>query len=467
MRIVIFCINPLFPHQTMGGATKHLKNIALHLGERGHDVTILCTRRVDSAVPFRWSERVRVLPILRFHQPFPAPYAVPAHDLAALVQDVGEHLAQADRFYMHDGEFLFPFVYRHIPTVVSLRDVVYPETLLGSFLFSGSALVMISNYARDHYLQTSGRFFPQLAQRIRVIHNGIDWAHFRPTPAREILDIVSVDPQEDQLILHPHRPEPTKGIFQTLAVVDKLVHHYGWRRIKVLVPKWLDIGLSDEVASFYRQIEEQITARGIRDNICFHDWIPQALMPQYFSMGALTLALGNFVEAFGNTVYESLGCGTPAIAARVSTHRELLPDDLLDKVDYDDAETAAAIADDILRTRRRTAPATLAYLQDHYGIARQLAAYADVIETAQIAEPLSYALRPRTVDTRWGLPVWCYVAARGIYHDFRGDYLDVPALAQLTRDHPNGWTSADAGRIGVDPDAIEQWYRDGYIVPLS
>ena len=108
MKIVAFSINPLFRDQVMGGAPKHLQSVAIHLGELGHQVTVLATQRSDSDQPFNWHENVEVLPLLRFHQPFPGPYAVPAYDLAAIVQDVGEHLQDADRFYMHDGEFLFP-----------------------------------------------------------------------------------------------------------------------------------------------------------------------------------------------------------------------------------------------------------------------------------------------------------------------------------------------------------------------
>ena len=67
-------------------------------------------------------------------------------------------------------------------------------------------------------------------------------------------------------------------------------------------------------------------------------------MPEYYSLGGVTLALGHFVESFGNTVYESLGCGTPAIVARISSHRELLPESLVDKVDFGDHDTAPAIA---------------------------------------------------------------------------------------------------------------------------
>lgn len=114
MRIVMFSINPLFAGMVMGGAPKHLQGVAVHLGEMGHDVTVLCTRVEASAVAFYWHPKVRVLPILRFHQPFPQPYGITAHDLANILQDMGDALADADRFYMHDGEFLLPFAYQHV-----------------------------------------------------------------------------------------------------------------------------------------------------------------------------------------------------------------------------------------------------------------------------------------------------------------------------------------------------------------
>src|SRR5690606_20164324 len=89
MNILMFSMTPLFPDRAMGGAQKQLKRIALHLGELGHDVTLLATRRSDSLTPFQWSERVRVLPIFRFKQPYPEPYATPVYNIAAAIQDLG------------------------------------------------------------------------------------------------------------------------------------------------------------------------------------------------------------------------------------------------------------------------------------------------------------------------------------------------------------------------------------------
>lgn len=465
MRIIMFCINPLFPSQTMGGATKHLKNVAVHLGKLGHEVTILCARRPDSQENFRWHEQVEVKPILRFHQPFPQPYAAPGHHLAAIIQDLGDHLRSADRFYMHDGEMLFPYVYRDVPTVVSLRDVVYPETLQGGFLFQRDQLIMISHYARDHYLQTAGRFFPGWAERVHVIHNGIDWNQFKPTAPEHILDIVPVDPAET-IILHPHRPESTKGLFQTIQVVDQLVNRYGLK-VKTLVPRWLDTGLSAELAAFYEEIRREIAGRGLADHFLFHDWIPQRLMPEYYSLGAVTLSLGSFVETFGNSVYESLGCGTPVVVTRISTHRELLSDALVDKVDFGDIDSAAEIAAEIIQSGARTRPETLAVLHERYSIEKQLSAYAKVILEAEILPSLDYRPAPLDESTRWMLPCWCYLSPRGIYHDFRADYLQSDSLHTLLRDFPQGFRFADAQSQGIARDSVIDWLDEGYVVPAS
>jgi glycosyltransferase involved in cell wall biosynthesis len=465
MKITAFCINPLFPDQVMGGAPKHLQSVAVHLGELGHDVTVLSTRRADSDAPFRWHDRVQVLPVLPFHQPFPQPYAISGHAMAVILQEVGEHLQTADRFYMHDGEFLFPFAYQHVPTVVSLRDNVYPETLHGSFLFQGDRLILISENSRQHFLQTAGRFFPDYASRTVVIHNGVDWDHFKPTPPGKILEIIPIQPDAGPLVLHPHRPEESKGIHQTLAVVDLLVHQYGLTDVRVLVPRWLDMNLSADLRLLYKEVQIEIAQRGLTDHVIFHDWIPQSLMPQYYSLGAVTLALGSFVESFGNSVYESLGCGTPAIPARISSHREILPEHLIDKVDYGDIETAARLAADIIREKRRTPAATLSYLHEHYSVAKQRAAYADVILNAERQGPLRYRLAPIQADTRFVLPAWCYLSARGIYHDFRADYLQAPALEALLRQFSQGFTQTDAQAHGIAPETVMQWYREGYLVP--
>ncbi len=450
----------------MGGAPKHLQNIAIHLGKLGHHVTVLCTRAPQSdGQSFFWHPNVEVKPILPYHMPFPQPYAISAHQMALILQEKGDALSRADRFYMHDGEFLFPFAHAHIPTVVSLRDNVYPETLLGGYLFQAHRLILISEYSRRFAQATFGRFFSDFNQRIQVIPNGLDWERFKPTPPANILRYIPFDPSQHTIVLHPHRPEESKGILQTIAVTDLLVNHYGHSTLRVLIPRWMDTQNTPELLDFYQRMQNAITTRGLTEHIVFHDWIPQPLMPEYYSLGAVTLALGHFAESFGNAVYESLGCGTPSIAARITTHRELLPDDLLDKVDFDDAHDAARRADDIIRSKRRTSPQTLAYLREHYGIERQLDAYARAILDAQVAVPPTYRHPQRNAHTPHVLAPWCYAAPRGIYHDFRADYTDLGALMQLLNAQPEGISQIDAEQAGIPPAEFEQRYREGFIIP--
>lgn len=467
MRIVMFSINPLFAGVVMGGAPKHLQNIAIYMGELGHDVSVLCTRVEESAVPFYWHERVRVEPILRFHQPFPQPYGITAHDLANILQDMGDVLASADRFYMHDGEFLLPFAYQHIPTVVSLRDNVYPETILGGFLAQAHKLILISEYSYKYYQQTVGRFFPQFAERAMIIHNGLDWEKFTYTPPREIFDYLPIKAKNQPFVLHPHRPEDTKGIRQTIAVVDLLVHQYGFADLIALAPKWLDLQLTPELAEFYADIEADIQARGLEKNFVFHGWIPQPLMPQYYSLGDVTLSLGSFPESFGNAVYESLGCGTPSVVARIATHRELLPEHLIDKVDYDDAQGAAEKVAQIIQQKQRTSPQTMAYIHQHYSTERQLNAYADTILNAQIVPPMAYQHPHMNEKTRYSLPVWCYLTDKGVYNDFWATYHPLGILEDVINTYPQGFTIADAVAMGVSDDMVAMAYRDGFLVPLA
>ena len=76
-------------------------------------------------------------------------------------------------------------------------------------------------------------------------------------------------------------------------------------------------------------------------------------------------------------------------------------------------------------------------------------------------------LAPLDDSTRYILPVWCYRSpARGIYHDFRADYLRDPALEAVLDGHPSGFTAEGALSQGVSREQIEHWYREGYLAPL-
>lgn len=465
MKIVMCSINPLFVDKVIGGSTKHLRRVAEHLAGLGHQVVILCTRRDDSQNDIRWHSNIKVRAVFKFKQPFPLPYDIPAYEMTHIIQQILDECADADRLYLHDGEILFPPICHRLPTVISLRDCVYPETMLGSFLFQGDAIITLNEYCKKSLMATAGTFLQDLPERVRVIPNGFDWDLFKPTPpSHELLEILQIDPSQHTIVLHPHRPELSKGLMQTINTVDQLVHQYHFQNLKVLIPKWFDANQSPDLLKFLHNMQSDISQRGLSDIFIFHDWLPQRLMPEYFSLGHVTLVLGHFVEAFGNATYESLACGTPAVVSRVSSNRDLVPDALLAKVHFDDIDAAARLAADILNTSQRTSQATLEFLKEHYGVQEQCQAYAETIVNAKKLSPMQYRLDATSADLRYVLAPWCYTWDDSVYHDHLAKHVQNAMLVKISQAFPAGATRYEMLMLGAAEAAVQSWMDDGYLV---
>jgi hypothetical protein len=135
-----------------------------------------------------------------------------------------------------------------------------------------------------------------------------------------------------------------------------------------------------------------------------------------------------------------------------------VPDDLLDKVHFNDNESAAKLAADLLRERPQVPPAVTQYLKTHYGVEEQLQAYAEAILETPKQPPIEYIFRPLTGASRCQLAPWCYEWGQAnFYHDFHATHERLPALSQLLAERPDGFP-LDAHRDGRD------WLANGYIV---
>lgn len=461
-KIAVFSMTPLFPDFAMGGGQVQLKKVALHLGELGHRLTILSTRREGSLTPFKWHENIEIQPILRFKQPYPEPYFTPIYHIANAMRYVGDAIAQADIHYSHDGGLIFPLVYRDKPTVVSLRSIIYPETMQHALQFQGDEWILPSEQTRASYEAVVSQFAPEVGQRMHAIHNGFDWDLFRYTPPSKLFELIPAAIAEHPVMLFPHRPDTNKGIYEVVNVARRLVREMGWGDLRVLVPRWLDADSDPLNRAYYDKLTRAINEAGLGAVFVFHDWIDEALIPEYYSLADVTMCIGHCVETFGNTPFESLGCGTPPIVSRVSTYRDLLPDEYIDRVDYGDIEAAAALAHAILSERRRTSPAALSYLKAEFSLEAMVTQFADLILNAKKKPPLRYRLPKLGAETLYRLSPWCYISPnRGIYHDFRSDYKRDEALIRLAQDRPAGFPGAS-----VKGEQLHAWLDDGYVVPV-
>ncbi len=460
--IAVFSMTPLFPDFAMGGGQKQLKKVALHLGELGHKLSILSTQRDGSLHPFLWHENVLIKPILRFKQPYPEPYFTPLYHIANAVREVGTAIARADIHYSHDGGLIFPFVYQDIPTVISLRSILFPETLQCAFLFQGDEWILPSEHTRASYEAAVAQFSPTIGQRMHAIHNGFDWDKFRFTQPKEIFSVIPREVANHPVMLFPHRPEEPKGIYEVIQVAKKLVSERGWQDLRVLVPRWLDAESEPGNLAYYDKLRSAIAAAGLNENFVFHDWINDALIAEYYSLADVTICIGSYVETFGNTPFESLGCGTPPILSRVAPYRDLLPDEHIDRVDFGDIDAAVECADAILREKRRTSSATMQYLKAEFSQAKMVSRYANVILNAVKKPRLTYRIPRLDVETRYRLAPWCYISEQfGIYHDFRNAYFRESKLIQLMDRNPAGFQAKIA-----DPILLHRWLDDGFVVPL-
>lgn len=467
MKIVMFSINPIFPKKVTGGASKHLYHIARHLGELGHEVDILCAQHNNKeASSFDWSRNVHVLPNLPFNIPFPQPYNISGPDLALIVQRLSEALSDADRFYIHDGEFLVPDVYQSIPTVTSFRDNVYPESVMGSFIGKADEVICVSEFSAAVIKSTAGRFFPDIIKRIHQVNNGIDFDHFKPVDPKPLADQLDIDLAEERILLHPHRPEPGKGLPETIMVVDRLVHKHGLSNIKVLIPEWIDAMVSAGDSEFYNAMMRLMQDLGVQDHFQFVPWLPIDRMPALYSLGEVTFCLGNIVEAFGNVAYESLACGTPSIVARVGVHRTILPDDLIAKVPFGDVELAVEKTLSILENHELVSQATINYLQSEMNIDQQVKAYADIILACQKRESLQYHPSDIEADQAFELAPWCYFNDNRIYHDFDGSFEPAAQLADLLSKKQR-ISRLEASDAGVTDETWEKWIDRTWIVPIT
>ena len=461
-KIAVFSMTPLFPELALGGAQKQLKKVALHLGELGHHVTILCTRRRDAMRPFKWHDNVEVMPVLRFKQPYPEPYFTPLYHIANAIRTVGAAIATADIHYSHDGGLIFPYVYQDKPTVISLRSILFAETLQSALLFQGDEWILPSEHTRASYEAVVGQFAPAVGERMNAVHNGFNWRHFRFTKPDAIFRVIPPKIAEHPVMLFPHRPESSKGIDEVIQVAALLKRNYGWDDLRVLAPLWLDADSEPSQRDYYAGLRRKISEAGLDDVFVFHDWINDRLIGEYYSLADVTLCIGSYVETFGNTPFESLGCGTLPIVSRVGPYRDLLPDEHIARVDYGDIEATATIAHEILTARRRTSPATLRYLQSHFSQADMVAAYADIILNARKKPRLTYRLPQLADDTLYRLAPWCYISPeRGIYHDFRAGFQSEAELVRAAQTYPAGFS----GRA-VDAAQLRFWLDEGYVSPL-
>jgi hypothetical protein len=164
--------------------------------------------------------------------------------------------------------------------------------------------------------------------------------------------------------------------------------------------------------------------------------------------------------------YESLACGTPSIVAKVGVHRMLLPDEMIDKVNYNDIDAAAEKACEILKKQQRTSPEVLDYLRTHLDFEKQVNGYASIITNCQKQTRLQYKTQQVDQYTLFQIAPWCYLDGTRIFDDYTSSYYEAANLSKLTS-MKEKFSLSDAEEIGVSKSEWLYWYEQTWIVPVT
>ena len=471
MRIVIFSLGPVFPLVVHGGSQKTLAAVLWYLGEVGHQCEVFCTQRADNCVPFSLHPNVIVHPVLEFKQTYPEPYYTAPYCLARIITILSRALDGADRFYIHDGELLFHFLYDSVPTTVGLQDFVYPDTLAGAMSFRRDHMLVPSAYLKAAVLAAFADFRPLDPARISVVPNGFDLQVLEPVESGLLRSHLQLTGDELP-VLFPHRPDPRKGLIEAINIVDACRGYLPAptiSRIRLLVPVWMDSSIvvtTDHVyQGLYDSARKHAEALGLQHLLHFHAWLEPRQMPAYYSLGRATLCIGTFIESFGNVAVESQLCGTPAIVARVGALREVLPASILRKVNPGQVTEAAEALAGFLSCTVFSNTETRAYVAQHYSLMGMVEGYAAAILSTRLSEP-AHECPPRqpSLDDRLLVPPWCDYSASGYYNDYHHSFTHDQVLLTTLKAYGLSLTVSNLVHAGIDPARIDGWVTAGHLL---
>lgn len=443
-----------------------LREIAKHLGAEGHTVHIYCTQRPDNCNVFVLAPGVTVFPTLRFKCRYPEPYYTAPYNLSAVICELLEAASDADVFYVHDGELAYPFIYDQLPTVISFRDLVYPDTLACGLGFRGDTLIVASEFMKRCVIDLLGRFRTGIAERVIAIPNGIDLLHFQPHKEESY----PVDTPESALvILCPHRPDKRKGFSLAVQLLCKLKASplTAERTPLLLIPQWVDSDIegdnTHEYQSLYHNLLDEARDLGVRENVLIHGWMRDEQIPHYYSQASLVLCIGTFIEAFGNVPLESAACGVPSIVSAVGANVGKLPVPFSYEVPPNNLNAIFDAACCAL-TIPFPLEAARCFLQEHYSMERMLAAYSAQITGQRHLPPLQVQLLDPFVNgVYFRQPAWCRSFEDGIYNDYAYEACSQPELLKL---YQPGVLPAVAGALvsqGFSSSALKDFVARGFL----
>lgn len=214
-----------------------------------------------------------------------------------------------------------------VPLVLTLHDIIYLKSKcpkgLSAYQTMGwyyrqwnvphivnhcDAIMTVSNKEKENILQ----YFPQLADKLTVAHNGIN-SSFKLLPPQKVDTVVKHYTKDKDFLLHLGNTDArknTRGVLQAYA----LYHQLSARPRKLILT-----GLRFDLV--HMLLQEMKLEQYATQIIC-PGYIPGEHLPSLYN-GAFAFLFPSFEEGFGIPIIESMACGTPVITSNCSAMPEV------------------------------------------------------------------------------------------------------------------------------------------------
>ena len=234
--------------------------------------------------------------------------------------------------FIGKGTYIFPNYWnwpvlrsKVVTYVHDLGHITHPEFLeaknrkfLSRHAFSlikrSDRIVAVSAFTRDELVST----YPDLKDRICVVHNGIDLELFSPASDKAIAEVKERYDMTGKYILYVGNIEPRKNITALLDAYERLSPQT--RKTYALLLVGADGWHNEEIFSRIKTLQGQ--GMNVRK---MERFVPDEDLPALYS-GASLLALTSTYEGFGITPLEAMATKTPVIVSDIAPLREVVGD---------------------------------------------------------------------------------------------------------------------------------------------
>jgi len=199
-----------------------------------------------------------------------------------------------------------------IPFETKLTSIPIEKNLIKYTAKKSTFIITVSNMVKKQF----NKYLPKINQeKIYTIYNGIEDI-FRPFPkeAKHLKEKLNI---KGPVLLYIGRITQYKG-------VDHLIEAY-----KIMQKNIPDLNLIIGGKPDYLMEKQYEQWKSRNPDIHFLGFIPDAIVPHYYSMADAFVSYSSSSEGFGLTLLESISCGTPVVCSSIPVFQEILQENAI------------------------------------------------------------------------------------------------------------------------------------------